>query len=75
MNIQIENTRKNLVNDINNSGLPVGVALYILKDIVHELENAYNTIIQREYQNQIEDDIEDENDIEEEDGVSEWISE
>lgn len=69
MNIQIEETRKTLVNDINNSGLPVGVALYILKDVMHELENAYNTVIQREYQNLMD------NDIEEEDDESERVSE
>lgn len=50
MNIQIEQTKQNLVNNINNSGLPVGVALLIVKDILRELEFNYNQIIMQQYQ-------------------------
>lgn len=55
MNLQIEITKQNLVNDINNSGLPVGVVLYIMKDLVNDLEKNYNQIINNEYNKQMQE--------------------
>lgn len=41
INQQIENTRQELINTLNNSQLPIGIAYYILKDIMTEVDNMY----------------------------------
>ena len=41
INQQIESTRQELINTLNNSQLPVGIAYYILKDIMTEVNNMY----------------------------------
>ena len=47
-NLQIERTNKQLTEVLNNSGLPVGVAYYLLKSILMELESLYYKSIELE---------------------------
>lgn len=54
MNLQIENIKQNLIDIINNSGLPIGVIHYLLKDISNEVIVEYNRAIAQEKQQQIQ---------------------
>lgn len=54
INSKIEFTKEQLINAINNSGLPIGVIHYLLKDISNEVIVEYNRAIAQEKQQQIE---------------------
>ena len=41
VNIQIDSLRNNLVNMINESGLPIAVVELIVKDLYTKVQNAY----------------------------------
>lgn len=47
-NTQLYNFKNDLVNTINKSGLPVGIAYYIIKDLFMEIQNAYETTLKNE---------------------------
>ena len=53
-NTYINDFKKNLVNEINQSGLPVGIIYYILKDLYHDIEEAYQTVLINEKNTTIE---------------------
>ena len=55
-NTYINDFKRNLVNEINQSGLPVGIIYYILKDLLHDIEEAYQNVLVNE-KNNIEEDI------------------
>lgn len=67
INSKIEFTKEQLINVINNSGLPIGVIHYLLKDISNEVVVEYNRAIAQEKQQQIEQ-MQKEEQGEEEDG-------
>lgn len=48
INVNIEQFRENLLNSINECGLPIGVAYLIVKDIFTILEIEYKKVIQQE---------------------------
>lgn len=48
INLQIEEFRNNLLNLINNSGLPAGIVYYMYKDIGKDIENAYYSVLNSE---------------------------
>lgn len=48
MNYQIEIFHQEIINILNKSGLPIGVAYYIMKDVLKELEDAYIQAINKE---------------------------
>lgn len=50
MNYEIEQFHKQLVQLINNCGIPVGAAVYVMKDCYNELLRAYNDVLQEEVQ-------------------------
>ena len=52
INTQIENTRQELVNHINNSQLPIGVVSLIIKDIYREVQALYQDTLKQEQQQQ-----------------------
>lgn len=52
INSQIEFTKEQFINVINNSGLPIGVIHYLLKDISNEVIAEYNRAIAQEKQQQ-----------------------
>lgn len=54
INSKIEFTKEQLINVINNSGLPIGVIHYLLKDISNEVIAEYNNAIAYEKQQQIQ---------------------
>ena len=54
MNFRIEIVKEQLINVINNSGLPIGVIHYLLKDISNEVIAEYNNAIAYEKQQQIQ---------------------
>lgn len=54
MNFRIEIVKEQLINVINNSGLPIGVIHYLLKDISNEVIVTYNNAIAQEKQQQIQ---------------------
>ena len=54
MNLKIEKVKQNIINTINNSGLPIGVIHYLLKDISNEVVVEYNRAIAQEKKQQIE---------------------
>ncbi len=41
-NIRLNSLKKNLINIINQSKIPVGAVYYLLKDILTEVEKTYN---------------------------------
>jgi hypothetical protein len=41
LNTMIQELQSNLIKDINNSHLPVGVVFFVLKDIFNETERSY----------------------------------
>ena len=45
MNYQMEVFHQQLIDLLNNSGLPIGSAYYIMKDCLHELEVGYQQAI------------------------------
>ena len=68
INSKIEFTKEQLINVINNSGLPIGVIHYLLKDISNEVIVEYNRAIAQEKQQQIEQMLKEEQEGEKEDG-------
>lgn len=54
INLKIELLKEQLINVINNSGLPIGVIHYLLKDISNEVIAEYNRAIAQEKQQQIQ---------------------
>lgn len=54
INSKIEFTKEQLINVINNSGLPIGVIHYLLKDISNEVIVEYNRVITQEKEQQIQ---------------------
>lgn len=48
MNLEAENFHNEIIKLINNSGLPIGLAYYILKDCLNELLIIYNKAIIKE---------------------------
>ena len=47
-NTYLNDFKNDLVNTVNKSGLPVGVAYYIIKDLFMEIQNAYEAILKSE---------------------------
>ena len=47
-NTYLNNFKTNMVNEINNSGLPVGVVYYIMKDLLNDIQNAYENTLKKE---------------------------
>lgn len=41
LNTMIQELQSNLIKDINNSHLPVGIVFFVLKDIFNETEKGY----------------------------------
>ena len=54
MNLQIEQTKNEIINVINNSGLPIGVIYYLFKDINTEVANEYGKTLNAERQMQLQ---------------------
>lgn len=48
MNLQIENFRNEILKSINNCGLPVGIAVYVMKDCYRDLLKAYDEVLEEE---------------------------
>lgn len=40
-NFQLEKCKQNIINVLNNSKMPIGALLYIIKDIYSELNSQY----------------------------------
>ena len=55
INSKIEFTKEQLINVIYNSGLPIGVIHYLLKDITNEVIVEYNRAIAQEKQQQMQE--------------------
>lgn len=47
-NTHLNNFKSELVDVINKSGLPVGVAYYIVKDLFIDIQNAYENALKNE---------------------------
>lgn len=58
MNLEMENFHSELIKLINGSGLPIGVAYYILKDCLNDLYIIYNKAIIEEQKSSKEEIIE-----------------
>ena len=48
INLQINNLYTTLENDINNSGLPVGMVYFIVKTVLQEIEPLYTQVLEME---------------------------
>lgn len=48
-NLKTDNLRSEILRDITNSNLTIGVIYYIFKDLTRELENLYNQQVDAEY--------------------------
>ena len=55
MNLQIEKIKQDIINIINNSGLPIGVIYYLFKDIDSEISSEYNRALNYEKQQQMKE--------------------
>lgn len=64
LNSLMEDLQKKLINDINNSQLPVGIIYYIAKDVFMQIETEYQRTLKEE---KIKQDIETESKEEKED--------
>lgn len=47
-NTYLNDFKTNMVNEINNSGLPVGVVYYIMKDLLVDVQSAYENTLKKE---------------------------
>ena len=47
-NTYLNDFKNDLVNTVNKSGLPVGVAYYIIKDLFMEIQSAYEATLKSE---------------------------
>ena len=59
-NKEIEQYRRQLISLTNNSGLSVGAAYYVLKDVYRDMESLYYKSIQEELKIKPEDEHEEE---------------
>ena len=50
LNTLMENLQKKLIDDINNSQLPVGIIYYIAKDVFSQVETEYQKSLELEKQ-------------------------
>ena len=50
-NTMINNLMANLIKDIRESGVPIGIVYYMLKDILVNIEREYNDTLEAEAQN------------------------
>ena len=57
MNLEIENFRNSLINLLNTCNLPVGVAVYIMKDVYNLLIDQYKQVLEEEKKIQIYDEV------------------
>lgn len=48
LNTLMEDLQNKLINDINNSQLPVGIIYYVAKDVFSQVEKEYQRILQEE---------------------------
>lgn len=48
MNLKLKNLEKNIIFEINNSDLPVGVVYYIIKNLLNEIEQLYNINVEQQ---------------------------
>ena len=58
MNLQIEVFHEQLIKLINECGLPIGAAYYVVKDCLNDLSVVYNKVILEENQESAEDVVE-----------------
>lgn len=52
LNNQLNNFRKELLEKINDSQLPIGVVYYIVKDIFNDIATAYESAVLNELKEQ-----------------------
>lgn len=52
LNNQLNNFRKELLEKINDSQLPIGVVYYIVKDIFNDITTAYESAVLNELKEQ-----------------------
>lgn len=57
MNKQINITYESLINILNNSGLPVGIAYFLMKDLTNQLYEEYQKSLSYEKEIQKSEDI------------------
>lgn len=53
-NTRCEMLKKNLINTVNKSNLPIGVIFYIMSTIMSEVESTYYGVLNSEAQETIE---------------------
>lgn len=46
INLIIEDFKHSVVDTVNQSGLPIGIVYYVMKDVMNELVNNYETYIE-----------------------------
>lgn len=57
MNLKIENFKNSLINLLNTSNLPIGIVVYIMKDVYNLLIDQYKQILEEEKKAQIYDEV------------------
>lgn len=55
MNYQMEVFHQALIDLLNKSGLPIGAAYFIIKDVLHELEVGYFKSVKKEQESKPEE--------------------
>lgn len=51
-NLKVEELKENIINIINNSGLPISVIYYVYKNILKDIEMEYFRVLQEQQQHQ-----------------------
>lgn len=51
-NLKVEELKENIINIINNSGLPISVIYYVYKNILKDIEMEYFRVLHEQQQHQ-----------------------
>lgn len=54
INLVIEEVKTQVINTINQSGLPISVVYYIMKDVMNGLDTTYSDYIKQAYNQEME---------------------
>ena len=50
ISVQTELFKQTLIDTINNSGLPIGIAYYVVKDVFADIDTYYHQYVTKQYE-------------------------
>ena len=63
INLKCDELKRNIVGQINNSGLPISLIYYMMKDLMCELDELNNTVIRKEREDALKEASTDEEEL------------